>query len=434
MPILAANYDMEAVKQVTLALKGIRVLDLTDGVAGPYAAMLLARCGAEVIRIESRRHLGFRESAKYPKPEESGQGTGGPPDYSRVEAKYLMTPNFFRYHFDKLSVQMNLVRPEGRELFKKLVRKSDIVIDNLSFGVMHHWGFDYESLKQIKNNLIVVSMPSFGKGPHEQWTTWGMNLLSFTGFAYFWGHPDTRAENRAANNTYGDYIAGTIAASTILAALLHRAKTGAGQYIEISQTESTASLLSLSFLEYFINQRITSLRGNRHPQFAPHNCYPCRGDDRWCTISVQSENDWKQFCSALEFPEWTSDPKFRTMEDRLKNADELDAWVESWTRQYTPHQVMKKLQAAGVAAGAVQDSENLYYDLQLRSRDHMLEMEVFPHGKITFDRPPVFLSDGQKPEVGPTPVLGQHNDYIYKDLLGLTQADIDRLIEDKVIF
>jgi benzylsuccinate CoA-transferase BbsF subunit len=422
-------------EKMTLALEGIRVLDLTDGVAGPYAAMLLARCGAEVIRLESRRHLGFRENTKTAR---GVEGTpvegGGPADFSKIEAKWLMTANFARYHFDKLSAELNLVKPEGRELFKKLLLKSDVVIDNFSFGVMQKWNFDYASLRQLKSDIIVVSMPSFGNGPHEQWTAWGMNLLSFTGFAYLWGHPDTPMEDRAANNTYGDYIAGTMAAADVLAALYHRAKAGEGQYIEISQTESTASLLSLSFLDYFINQRIAQPKGNRHAQFAPYNCYRCQGEDRWCVITVFNQDEWEQLRMAMDSPPWTQDPKFQTMESRLQNLEELNANIETWTRLRTPHQVTKILQSFDVAAGAVQNSEDLYFDLQLRACDQMQELDVFPHGRITFDRLPVSLSEGQKAIWDGAPVLGQHNNFVYRQLLGLSPADIDRLTKDNVIF
>lgn len=417
-----------------LALQGIRVLDLTDAVAGPYATMLLAICGAEVIRIESRRHLGFRESPT--KNRGNGPVSEAPENRNESTDNDIQSnnPNFVRYNLDKLSVALNLTRPEGRDLFKRLIRISDVVVDNLSFGVMQKWGFDYNAIKKLKNDIIVASMPSLGKGPHQQWTTWGMNLLSFTGFAYNWGHPETPMEERAASNTYGDYIAGTMTSAAILAALYHRSKTGEGQYIEISQTEATASMVSLSFLDYFINHRISPPKGNRHSQFAPYNCYRCKGEDRWCVIATFNEEDWRKLCQALDFPDWSDDPKFQNMEARMRNVAELDANIEKWTIQHTPHQVMKILQSLGVAAGAVQNSEDLYFDLQLRARNHMLELDIPPRGKITYDMPPVPLSEGCKTRSEVAPILGQHNDYVYQHLLGLSIDDIDRLVKDKVIF
>ena len=411
---------------MTTALQGIRVLDLTDAVAGPFATMMLASIGAEVIRVESRRHLGFRGGPQAP--------AEGEMDFSKVDMSTLVSTNFARFNLNKLSVALNLTKPEAREIFKKLVPLSDVIVDNLSFGIVHKWGFEYDALKKLRNNIIVVSMPSLGKGPHEQWTTWGMNLLSFTGFAYKWGHPDTPMEERAASNYYGDYMAGMMTSSAVIAALYHRAKTGEGQYIEVAQAEATASLLGLSYLDYFVNNRVTPARGNRHPQFAPYNSYRCKGDDRWCVIAVFAEGDWQQLRRALDSPKWTDDPKFQNMEARLKNSEELDKNIEIWTKQYTPHQVMKMLQSFGIAAGAVQNGEDLYFDLQLRERGHMLDVDSGRQGHITFDGPPLHLSAGQKTQTKGAPILGEQDNYVYKQLLGLSAAEIDRLTENKVIF
>ncbi|HLB27729.1 MAG TPA: CoA transferase [Dehalococcoidales bacterium] len=421
---------------MALALHGVRVLDITDAVAGPFCTMLLAQCGAEVIRPESRRHLGFRMGpGALPRSASGAAATSEDEiDFSKVDMSTLVSPNFARFNLNKLSAALNLTKPEARELFKKLVKVSDVVVDNLSFGITHNWGLDYQTLKQIKKDIIVVSMPSLGKGPHQEWTTWGMNLLSFTGFAYSWGHPDTPVEERAASNYYGDYIAGMKTAASILAALYHKSKTGDGQYVEVAQAEVTASLLGMSYIDYFFNNRVSPPKGNRDSRYAPYNSYRCKGDDRWCVIAVFSEGEWQQFRRALDSAKWTDDPKFQTMEARLKNVAELDENIEKWTRQYTPHQVMKILQSAGVAAGAVENGEDLYFDIQLRARGHMLEVDSGRSGRIIFDGPPVHLSDGQRTETRPAPILGADNDYVYKKLLGLTQAEIDRLTESKVIF
>jgi len=408
-----------------LALEGIRVLDLTDAVSGPFCTMLLGNCGAEVIRIESMRHLGFR-----------GNPSGGSPfgKDAKIDISQLITPNFARYNLDKLSVMLNLTRPEGKNIFMKLVGISDVVVDNLSFGVMKTWGLDYTELKHIKNDIIYASLPSLGEGPHAKWTTWGMNLLAFTGFANIWGHPDTPMEQRASSNTYPDYVAGTLAAASILAAIYHRGITGEGQFIEISQTDSTVALLGPVYLDYFINQCSPKPVGNRHPQFAPYNCYQCKGADRWCVIATFNEEEWQNLCRVVGKPEWVREPKYATVEARLRNAEELDKGITDWTIQRTPHQVMKLMQAAGVAAGAVQNSEDMYYDLQLRNASYMIDVEVGRQGKMTFDGPPLFLSEGQKTRTDKAPLLGEHNDYIYRKLLGLKDEEIERLIQAQVIY
>jgi crotonobetainyl-CoA:carnitine CoA-transferase CaiB-like acyl-CoA transferase len=420
---------------MALALNGIRVLELTDSISGPFAGMSLARCGAEVIRVESLRHLGFREPMTRPKTKGS---VFQPPerirDLTEAESCMLTNTNFTRYNLGKLSVALNLTLPEGRALFMKLVGVSDVVLDNLSFGVTQKWGFDYDSLSKVKPNIILASMPSLGQGPHEQWTTWGMNLLSFTGISYSWGHPDTPVEERAANSTYGDYIAAMKTAATIMAALYYRTKTGEGQHVEISQAESTASMLGVSYLDYFVNDRVAKAAGNRHPLLAPYNCYKCKGEDAWCVIAVTCDQEWQQFCNALDFPAWVEETKFRTMASRVENVGELDAHVRNWTGQRTSHQVMKILQSVGVPAGAVQNSEDLYYDLQLRARGHMVQLGAGLHADVTFDGPPITLSAGQARRAKRAPMLGEHNRYVYGKLLGLPAEEIEALHDRKVIF
>jgi len=396
--------------------------------------MMLAGCGAEVIRIESLRHLGFRGHIPGERGQGANQSVTGFDHHLQIDVKLLNNPNFSRYNFDKLSVALNLTKPEGKDIFNRLVKISDVIVDNLSFGVTKKLGIDYGSLRQTKEDIIFAALPSMGHGPHQDWTTWGMNLLSFTGFAYSWGHPETPVEERAASNTYGDYIAGMSTAASIVAALYHRATSGKGQYIEVSQTESTASLLGVSYLDLFVNNRISQPRGNRHPQFAPHNCYRCKGDDRWCVIAISSEDEWQRFRSAIGSPDWSKDARFEKMASRVENANALDAWIEQWTIQRTPHQVMRVLQSFGVAAGAVQNNEDLFHDLQLRTRGHMIDVDGGGGKNTTFDGPPVRLSAGQKTSTDRAPWFGEHNDYVYLELLGMEHEEIERLKASQVVF
>ncbi|MBI4296222.1 MAG: CoA transferase [Chloroflexi bacterium] len=346
-----------------------------------------------------------------------------------------MGPKFAHLNHGKHSDALNHNKTDSQEKFKKLVRISDVVVDNFRYGVMQKWGFDYPDLKKIRGDIIVVSMRSLGKGPYQDWVTWGENLLSFSGFSYVWGHPETPMENRAAAGYYNDFISGSNTAAAILAALFHRANTGQGQYIEVSQAEVCASALGPAFVDYFVNGRITEPRGNRHPEFAPYNSYPCRGEDSWCVIAVFNEEEWQQFCRALDYLSWTKDAKFRDMSSRLKNVDELDQNIGKWTKQHTPRQVMKILQSFGVAAGAIQNAENVYYDIQLRGGGSIIEQELPRMGSIEFSGVPRLLTEGQITEPRRrTPPLGEHNDYVYRQLLGLSQPEIDKLTDDKVIF
>ena len=187
-------------------------------------------------------------------------------------------------------------------------------------------------------------------------------------------------------------------------------------------------------MDCFINHRNMLPRANRHPQFAPYNCYRCRGDDAWCVIAVCNEDEWKYLRDALDRPAWAMDPKFKDMESRLKNVEELDRNIEGWTVHRTPHQVMRTLQSFGVAAGAVQNSEHLYYDLQFRASGFMVEQDLPYFGKITYPGIPLHFSE--TPIVSPqrAPALGEHNDYVYQDLLGVSQEEIRKLAEEEVIF
>lgn len=421
---------------MTLALQGIRVLDLTDSIIGPFTTMLLAGCGAEVIRIESRLHLGFRRNGPWGPVGAEGIPMAPEPliDFSQVDIGLLVGPTYAEYNHDKLSITLNMSKPEGREIFQKIVKISDVVVDNFSFGVMPKWGFDYPHLKEIREDIIAASLPSFGKGPKQDWTTWGMNLLTMSGFSCAWAHPETPPTDRMASGFVGDYIAGAEAAAAITGALLYRAATGKGQHLELSQAEATISVLGPSYLDYSINRRVSPPGGNRHPQFAPYNCYPCRGEDCWCVITVFNESEWKQFCAALENPKWTGDARFRDMESRLRNVDELDNNIEKWTRQYTPHQVMKMLQFFGVAAGAVQNNEDVYYDLQLRNQGFMVEQDLPRLGEIDISGLPVHLSEGQRVPSNTTSILGQHNDYVFRQLLNMTREEISSLEQARVIY
>jgi crotonobetainyl-CoA:carnitine CoA-transferase CaiB-like acyl-CoA transferase len=420
-----------------VALEGIRILDLTDSIIGPYATTVLASCGAEIIKIESRYHLGFRGTgARDPRAGGRSVVPQAPEkeiDFSQVNLDLVLSPMFAQYGHDKLSITLNMTRPEARDLFKKLVKISDVIVDNLRSGTMERWGLNYASLQRIKDDIIVASLQSMGKGPYEGWTTWGMNLLSFSGFSSEWGHPGTPMTERAASGYLVDYIGAGQASAAILAAIFHRAMTGEGQYIELSQAEAGASVLGVSYLDYFVNKRIPSPRGNRQPQFAPYNCYRCRGDDNWCVIAIFTEEEWANFCQALDNPSWTAEVKFKDVSSRLQNVAELDSNIETWTRAYTPHQVMRILQSFGVPAGAVQNSEDLYYDAQLRTRGYMIEQNIPFLGSTTLGGVPLRLSAGQVKNPGQAPKLGEHNNYVFGQLLGLGQKEIDDLVKADVI-
>ncbi len=409
-----------------LPFEGIRVADFTDQIAGSYGTMLLAACGAEVIRVESRLRSGFRQTGPFAK---RGQRVSREKGRERA-----MSPVFAEFNRGKLSMSLNMSTPQGPELAKRLVRVSDVVIDNFRFGVMAKWGLDYPNLKEVKEDIIVVSLQPLGTtGPYRNWSTWGANLMSYTGFTYEWGHPDA-PEPVGFQGVYLDYVAASQAACAVTAALLERQNSGKGQHIDLAQAEVGASLLGPIYLEHLVNSRTVPPRGNHHPELAPYNTYPCKGNDSWCVIAVSSEEEWDLLCEALGNPPWTEDPKFKNMAARVAHCDELDTNVERWTREHTPHQVMGILQAFGIAAGAVQNGEDLFYDLQLRGSGFLVQQDLPGIGAVTFPGMPVHLGNHPQLTPGRAPVLGEHNDYVYRDLLGLSSGEIDSLLRKQVIY
>lgn len=421
---------------MTLALEKVRILDFTDSVVGPFCGLLLAGCGAEVIKVESRNHLGFRRMGPWGPPGPGPIPTGPEKsiDYSSVDIKLLVGPNYANLNHDKLSISLNLSEPQGLALFKRLLKLSDVVVENFSFGVMQKWGLDYAALKKEKEDIIYASISSFGKGPKQAWSTWGMNLLTYSGFSYMWSHPQTKMTEHCAAGFHGDYMAGTMSAALIVAALYHRAATGQGQFVELSQAQATTNLLGIAYLDYFVNGRVDQPRGNRHPDYAPYNAYRCRGEDEWCVIAVFNEEDWKRLCQVLDYPDWSKDPRFQTMGGRLANTDELDKNLGAWTAKRTKHQVMKLLQYYGIAAGAVQNYQDLYYDIQLRQRGSVFQHELPRLGALDMSALPLHLSEGQRTHARRTSYLGEHNDYVFRQLLGLSPDEIARLADARVIY
>ncbi|MFC1823527.1 CoA transferase, partial [Thermodesulfobacteriota bacterium] len=235
-----------------------------------------------------------------------------------------------------------------------------------------------------------------------------------------------------------DFIAGCAAASTAMAALHRWRKTGKGSYIEVPQMETLCEMLGPSFLDYFVNQRAAKRCGNRQPQHvraaAPHGAYPCKGDDRWCAIAVFSEEEWQAFSRAIGEPEWTRDPKFSTMHSRLENIDELDRLVATWTKDYTPDEVMEKLQGAGVGAGAVREMRDLVdTDPQMKESGFYVEADHPELGRRLFEGNAFRLSDTPGRIRRSAPLLGEHNDFICKEILGMSEEEINQYIIEGVL-
>ncbi len=389
------------------ALAGVRILDFTWVVAGPVATRILADQGAEVIKIERRDSLDL------------GSRRGG------------FTGNLFR---GKDSTVINMADPRGREVARQLVAVSDVVIDNFSARVMHNWGMDYESIRQIKPDIIAVSMSGFGHtGPQKDYVSYGPTLQALSGYTLLMRHPEK--EPAGWGYSYADMAGGYSGALAVLMALWHRKRTGQGQFVDLSQFETISSIVGPTLLNVLVNNATIAPFGNRSQEApaAPHGVYCCAGTDRWCAITVFTEHEWQAFCRVLGDPAWTKDPRFTSLAGRLEHHDALDRCVETWTQQHTPEDVMTLLQQAGVAAGVVANGEDMDRDPQLRARGYWAQVKTPEGDEVVLDGTPVKLSATPGYIAAPGPLLGEHTDAVLRRLLGYSDEHLAQLKAERVI-
>ncbi|HEY3305477.1 MAG TPA: CoA transferase [Candidatus Binatia bacterium] len=401
------------------SLKGVKVVEFAAFAAGPVVGKHLVDHGATVVHVESKvRPDGFR--AHYPPYKDNIHGLNR-------SGLFALCNN------DKLDITLNLKKsPKATELAKKIVTWSDVVIENFSPGTMARLGLGYEDLKKVKPDLIMLSSSNLGQsGPHAHHAGFGSQLSSLAGFTHLTGYPD--GSPQILYGPYIDYIAVAYGAVAILAALDYKKRTGKGNYIDTAQYETGLQYLAPILLDYKVNDRVAGRNANRDPDAAPHGAYPCKGDDSWCVLSVSSEIEWKAFCRALGSPRWMSDKKFFSHEARKANEDELDRNVGEWTRGFTAREVMTKLQKAGVKAGVVNRMCDVYEDPQLKARPQWVELEHPEIGKMHYQRPPFLLTKTPPGPAQRDPLLGEHNEYFYCDLLGLSRADYEGLVKEGVI-
>lgn len=401
------------------ALAGVRVVEFAVFAAGPVVGKHLAEHGAEVIRVESRtRPDGFR--VHYPpfKDNRPGLERGG---------------SFAIFNNDVLGVTLNLKSARGVELARALVARADVVIENFVPGVMERLGLDYPALREVNPGLIMLSSCNQGQsGPRAAQRGFGSQLTSMSGFTYLTGYGDGQSP-MLLYGPYIDFIAVGYGLIAVLAALDYRRRTGNGQHIDLSQYECGLQFVIPMLLDFQVNGRIQGRQGNRDPHAAPHGAYPCRGDDAWCVIAVFEEEEWRAFCAAAGHPEWAADPRFASLAARKAHEDELDRQVSEWTSEHTPHEVMEKLQAVGVQAGMVQSVGDLFACPQLA---HRRQWRTLPHrefGAYAYEAPPFLLSETPAEIRRPSPLLGEHNRYVFGELLGMPEAEIDKLLADGVI-
>ncbi len=380
---------------------------------GPLTLKFFADYGATVIRLEtSNRPCVTRTSSPF------RDGKAG-----------LNRSGYFN-HFsgNMLSMSLNMGHPLGVVVAKELVAKADVVMENFTPGVMDKWGLGYEELKKIKPDLIMVRQNGFGTaGPYRNLAAFGMILAAIAGIPNFIGWPD-RGPLPVGVGAYTDCISPRYASAAVIAALDYRDRTGIGQLIDLSQFETALSFVLPGLLDTAVNGREPARSGNRKPYAAPHNVYPCKGDERWCTIAVLNDSQWEALCGVMGRPELVGDPRFDTLLDRKEHEGEVDELVRNWTMSHAPQEVMTLLQEAGVPAGLVSNAADLLEDPQLRQRGLLWpieheEMGLFTHLGTSFQ-----LSKTPGAAYRPSPCIGEHNEYVLTDILGKTDEEFVELL------
>ncbi|MFW6126435.1 MAG: CaiB/BaiF CoA transferase family protein [Chloroflexota bacterium] len=401
-------------------LEGIRVTDFCWVWAGPAGTELLAYLGAEVIRVESQDHMCSTRRR--------------PPRRDAPPPPVNCSTTFNCLNLGKRSITVNLTQPKGIELVKRLVAVSDVVTDNYVGGMMARFGLDYPRLKEVKPDIIVISMSGWGAyGPQHAYRAYDPVFAGLSGFFDMTGYPDG-PPGKVGSFGRCDLSCGNSFALSILAALIHRANTGEGQFIDLSQWEVMNCSLGDSYMDYFMNQRSPSRAGNRDSLMAPHNCYRCKGDERWVSIAVASDEEWYALCEAAGRPEWAADLRFSTAENRHRNQQELDGLLGGWTAGYTDYEVTEVLQRAGVAAFPSLARQDLPRDPHLAERHALAEVHHPEAGTGTYLSPPWRMSDTPAEITGHAPLLGQDNEYVFCDLLGMPLEEFALLLGEGIIY
>jgi benzylsuccinate CoA-transferase BbsF subunit len=403
---------METPSQI---LKGVRILAFTTGYAGPYAGRLLAGYGAEVIKVESKKG-GLDTFRHY------GQ-------HKDIDA----APRFIECNLGVRSMAVNLKHPTGARLIREVAGKSDALLQNFRPRVLEKLGLGEAELRKVNPKLVIVQLPGFGsEGPKSGYGTWGFNLNAFSGMTYLWNHPE-QDRPIGSQGVYPDHLGFVMAPTLMIAALLNSRRTGRGVTIDLAQIEGTAYTLGATYLETSVNGDDPQPQGNHYALAAPHGCFRCQGDDRWCALSVRDDSEWRAFCRVVGRAELVSDARFTDLAARLQNRAALDEIVEQWTLARSAEEVMNKLQHADVPAAVVQTGADLLSDVQLRHRNYFASFAESLIGPFEIPRSGItFRGTTEEPLRLPNR-FGADNDAILGELLGYDSATIAQWRREEIL-
>ena len=408
------------------ALGTVRICDFTGQLAGAGATKWLAAFGAEVIRIEDPVNQGTWDVLRNMVPfvdDRRGPDLGG---------------GFNNHNVEKKGITLNLRTDRGKEILTEIVEKSDVVSENFAAGVLDRWGFGWEELRAIREDIIYVSNCGFGQvGPYGSYKTWGPIVQAMSGLTFTSGLPDT--EPAGWGYSYMDHTGGMYMALAILFALIHKQRTGEGQWVDLSCTEAGLTLNGPAILDWTVNgrpmRRADQPEGNRSssPPMAPHGIFACRGDDEWVSIACRSDADWEVLAGLIDEP-WAREVKWKTLAGRIDQQDDLETRITSWTQDQDKFDLQRRVLAGGVPSAAVQKPpERIDNDPGTMEFELWPEVEHTKMGRVRVDGLPVhFAKTDWKIERG-GPCVGEHTDEILSDLLGYDADEIAKLHEEGVV-
>ena len=394
-------------------LDGMRIVSFDHVLAAPYGTTILAELGADVIKVESSK--GGMDPFRF-------FGTGEDPNVS---------PRFLEFNRNKRSFTVNLKHPKGPRVLHDLVAKADAVLDNYSVDVVERIGLAYEDLRKVKPDIINLRMPGLGTtGPKRHFSTVGVNITAFTGLTYLWNHPGVTDPPIGSQTVFPDYVSGVLCAIIIISGVLYRDRQKKGAFIDLAQSEATAFMIGANLMEAAASGKDPQPIGNASPGVAPHDCYPCKGEDRWCVIAAETKEQWSALAQIIGVEQ---DQRFKTNADRLKNCDALNALIAQWTKDKDVFAIRDQLQKVGVLAGVVQTGEDLTNDPQLKDRGFIVAVENSRLGKVVLPNFPLQFANAKLTRRWEFPVLGRDTEAVLRDVVGYSAETIKDLRSDGVL-
>lgn len=400
-------------------LDGIRVANFGWVWAGPVTGQTLSFMGAEVYKVESNTRIDLTRTLP--------PFGGGERDPNRSLSNNACWAG-------NGSISLNLKKPEALDLAKQFIGECDVVIENFGPGVMTKLGLGYDDLKKIKPDVILFSMPAAGLyGPLRDVRTYGLSLTSITGLDSLVGYrggPPIPVEN-----AFSDPYNGIMGAFAVITALIHRDRSGAGQHVDYSQAEAVMQMVGPAYMDYVLNDRVAGPLGNRHPlgAGAPHGVFRCAGDDRWISIAVLTDQEWAGLVTAMETPDWTANTGYASKAGRVADIDTIHEKLAEWTAGHDDRELADTLQKHGVAAAPVLNVADLLNDPHYKARETFIEVR-HPLGFDETIYGSYVKLGGTPPDVKPGPVIGQDNERVFLELLGMERGRFDKLVAEEIIY